>query len=74
MLDSEEINRQLSAGKIEVATDKKGVLSLRCRIAVWRAMLDIDNPEWFYWTRINLNSLCVRSGRAVPSVPWKPWN
>ena len=23
-------------------------------------MLDIDNPGWSYWTRINLNSLCVR--------------
>lgn len=65
MLDVEEINRQLNAGKIEVATNQKGVLSLRCRIAVWRAMLDIDNSEWFYWTRINLNSLCVRHVQGV---------
>lgn len=65
MIDIQLLNEQLHAGRTEVTNSPKGILSLARRLSIWRAMIDDDNPEWSYQTRVRLNSLCVHHVQHV---------
>ena len=65
MIDIQMLNEQLHAGRTEVTNNPKGILSLARRLSIWRAMIDDDNPEWSYQTRVRLNSLCVHHVQHV---------
>lgn len=65
MIDAQILNDQLSAGQNEVASSSKGILSLARRLSIKRAMIDDDNPEWSYRTRVHLNLLCVHRVQHV---------
>ena len=65
MIDIQMLNEQLHAGRTEVTNSPKGILSLARRLSIWRAMIDDDNPEWSYQTRVRLNSLCVHHVQHV---------
>ena len=65
MINIQNLNGQLHAGRTEVANSPKGILSLSRRLLIWRAMIDDDNPEWSYQTRVLLNSLCVHHVQHV---------
>ena len=55
MINVQDLNGQLHAGRTEVTSSPKGILSLARRLSIWRAMIDDDNPEWSYQTRVHLN-------------------
>ena len=65
MINVQDLNGQLHAGRTEVTSSPKGILSLARRLSIWRAMIDDDNPEWSYQTRVHLNSLCVHRVQHV---------
>lgn len=65
MINVQDLNGQLHAGRTEVTSSPKGILSLARRLSIWRAMIDDDNPEWSYQTRVHLNSLCVHRVQRV---------
>ena len=65
MINVQDLNGQLHAGRTEVTSSPKGILSLARRLSIWRAMIDDDNPEWSYQTRVHLNSLCVHHVQHV---------
>ena len=65
MINVQDLNGQLHAGRNEVTSSPKGILSLARRLSIWRAMIDDDNPEWSYQTRVHLNSLCVHRVQHV---------
>lgn len=65
MIDIQMLSEQLHAGRTEVTNSPKGILSLARRLSIWRAMIDDDNPEWSYQTRVHLNSLCVHHVQHV---------
>ena len=65
MIDIQILNEQLHAGRTEVTSSPKGILALARQLSIWRAMIDDDNPEWSYQTRVRLNSLCVHHVQHV---------
>ena len=65
MIDIQDVNEQLYAGRAEVTNSSKGILSLARRLSIWRSMIDDENPEWSYRTRVHLNSLCINHVRNV---------
>ena len=65
MINIQNLNGELHAGRTEVANSPKGILSLSRRLLIWGAMIDDDSPEWSYQTRVRLNSLCVHHVQHV---------
>ena len=61
MIDSNSINREIQLARIELndSTNIKGILSLRTRKRVWKAMLDPEDTEGTYRRRTSLRILCV---------------
>ena len=61
MIDSNSINREIQLARIELndSTNIKGILSLRTRKRVWKAMLDPEDTEGTYRRRTALRTLCI---------------
>ena len=71
MIDMDAVNREIEAGRAELAASDKAILSLATRKRIWRAMLDPQDDEASYRHRIELKMTCVRHvqhlwGRAFP--------
>ena len=60
MIDMDAVNRQIAAGRAELAASSKAILSLATRTRIWRAMLDPQDHEASYRHRIELKVACVR--------------
>ena len=65
MINSQRVNEQLHVGRTEVTNSPKGILPLARRLYIWREMIDDDNPEWSYRTRVHLNTLCIHHVQHV---------
>ena len=65
MINSQRVNEQLHVGRTEVTNSPKGILPLARRLYIWREMIDDDNPEWSYRTRVHLNTLCIHHVQDV---------
>lgn len=61
MIDSNSINREIQSARFELndSINIKGILSLRTRKQVWKAMLDPEDTEGTYRRRTSLRILCV---------------
>ena len=71
MIDMDAVNRQIEAGRAELAASDKAILSLATRTRIWRAMLDPQDNEATCIRRTKLKMACVRHvqhlwGRAFP--------
>ena len=60
MIDMDVVNREIEAGRAELAASSKAILSLATRTRIWRAMLDPQDDETSYRHRIELKMACVR--------------
>ena len=60
MIDMDAVNREIEAGRAELAASDKAILSLATRTRIWRAMLDPQDHEASYRHRIELQVACVR--------------
>ena len=59
------VNREIEAGRAELAASDKAILSLATRTRIWRAMLDPQDDEASYRRQIELKMACVRHVRYV---------
>mgnify|MGYP000996817480 CR=1 FL=1 len=71
MIDMDAVNREIEAGRAELAASDKAILSLATRTRIWRAMLDPQDNEATCIRRTKLKMACVRHvqhlwGRAFP--------
>ena len=71
MIDMDVVNREIEAGRAELAASSKAILSLATRTRIWRAMLDPQDNEATCIRRTKLKMACVRHvqhlwGRAFP--------
>ena len=71
MIDMDAVNREIEAGRAELAASDKAILSLATRKRIWRAMLDPQDHEATCIRRTKLKMACVRHvqhlwGRAFP--------
>jgi len=60
MIDMDVVNREIEAGRAELAASSKAILSLATRTRIWRVMLDPQDHEASYRHRIELQVACVR--------------
>ncbi|MBE6482024.1 MAG: immunity protein [Actinomyces ruminicola] len=60
MINTEALNAQLLAARMELSNSPKGILSLPRRVQIWTAMNDPDNPEASYRHRTYLKIACIR--------------
>lgn len=60
MIDMDAVNREIEAGRAELAASSKAILSLATRKRIWEAMLDPQDHEASYRHRIELKMTCVR--------------
>ena len=60
MIDMDVVNREIEAGRAELAASSKAILSLATRTRIWRAMLDPQDHEASYRRFIELDMRCVR--------------
>lgn len=74
MLNENAIDEAIDRGKREIhdAANIKGILSLRLRRKIWRAMVDPEDADATYRRRVMLQVLCVRQvqhlwDRAFPN-------
>ena len=61
MIDINSINREIQLARFELndSSNIKGILSLRTRKRIWKAMLDPEDTEGTYRRRTSLRILCV---------------
>ena len=60
MIDMDAVNREIEAGRAELAASSKAILSLATRTRIWRAMLDPQDNEATCIRRTKLKMACVR--------------
>ena len=60
MIDMDAVNREIEAGRAELAANEKAILSWPVRRRIWEAMLDLQDDEVSYRHRIELKMMCVR--------------
>ena len=60
MIDMDAVNREIEAGRAELAASEKAVLSWPVRRRIWEVMLDLQDDEVSYRHRIELKMMCVR--------------
>ncbi|WKR22980.1 Imm5 family immunity protein [Actinomyces israelii] len=60
MIDTDAVDRQIEAGRAELAASDKAILSLATRTRIWRAMLDPQDNEATCIRRTKLKMACVR--------------
>ena len=60
MIDMDAVNREIEAGRAELAASDKAILTLGTRRRIWEAMLDPQDDEASYRHRIELKMTCVR--------------
>ena len=60
MIDMDVVNREIEAGRAELAASSKAILSLATRTRIWKTMLDPQDHEASYRHRIELKMTCVR--------------
>ena len=60
MIDMDAVDQEIEAGRAELATSSKAILSLATRKQIWKAMLDPQDDETSYRHRIELQVACVR--------------
>ena len=60
MIDMDVVNREIEAGRAELAASDKAILSLATRTRIWRAMLDPQDNEATCIRRTKLKMACVR--------------
>ena len=60
MIDMDAVDQEIEAGRAELATSSKAILSLATRKQIWKAMLDPQDDETSYRHRIELQLACVR--------------
>lgn len=65
MIDINSINREIQSARFELndSTNIKGILSLRTRKRIWKAMLDPEDTEGTYRRRTSLRILCVEQAK-----------
>ena len=65
MIDINSINREIQSARFELndSTNIKGILSLRTRKQIWKAMLDPEDTEGTYRRRTSLRILCVKQAK-----------
>ncbi|WP_273168591.1 Imm5 family immunity protein [Actinomyces israelii] len=71
MINMDAVNREIEAGRAELAASDKAILTLATRKQIWKTMLDPQDDEASYRHRIELKMTCVRHvqhlwGRAFP--------
>lgn len=61
MIDIDSIDREIRSARLELndSTNVKGILPLRVRKRIWKAMLDPEDIEGTYRRRTSLRILCV---------------
>ena len=60
MIDMDAVNREIEAGRAELAASDKAILSLATRRRIWKTMLDPQDDEASYRRFIELDMRCVR--------------
>ena len=60
MIDMDAVNREVEAGRADLAASDKAILSLATRRRIWEAMLDPQDDEASYRRFIELEVMCVR--------------
>lgn len=59
MIDMDAVGREIAAGKNELSSSDKAILSLGARRRIWMAMQDPDDNEITYRHRVELEIQCV---------------